>query len=78
LVTANIQTTLVYHPTVSEHSTGSRRESTEFAKIANDMAVPFIDLNNRVDAENAYLDHIHPNGLGAKRIAEALARAIDC
>lgn len=64
---------LVYHPTTTERTTSARPERQAFQNWARDQGVAFADLGDAPIPLDGYRDTIHPNPLGAEKIAAELA-----
>ena len=70
---AGIPLALVYHPTTSERNGAPRPERDAFAEWAQRHGLEFLDLGTVPLTEALYRDHIHPNALGARSLAEILS-----
>jgi hypothetical protein len=73
---AEVEPTLVYHPTTTEREGEVRREKAAFFDWARARGIGTLDLGAEINASGGYRDAIHPDADGAVRIARVLARAI--
>lgn len=73
---ASMTPLLVYHPTRRERGGFEARERAVFRDWAIARGVTMIDLGREIEDEDGYRDEIHPDPIGAKRIAAVLARRL--
>jgi len=73
---AGIMPKLVYHPTTGERAGSMRHERATLTDWAWARGIETIDLGAEITTADGYRDTIHPNALGAARIARVLARSL--
>lgn len=67
---------LAYHATVPEAAGAAHPARAIFADFAMQSSTRFVDLTDLVEQDGGYRDHIHPNAIGAARIAQALGAVL--
>lgn len=75
LAQRDIPLVLAYHPTTPELSGQVRKEKAVFADWATRRDLEFLDMTEHLRMID-YRDEIHPNAIGAQRIADHLQRVI--
>lgn len=76
LAAAGAWTILVYHPTTMERAGAEDAARAVFFAWAAGRGIPFIDLGEATPEPGGYRDEIHPDAVGAARIARVLAEAL--
>lgn len=71
-----IETTLFYHPTMTERAGALRQEVQVFQTWAAQNSVRFINLGQTSIGPSDYRDNIHPTARGAATLAAALAQSV--
>lgn len=73
---AGVEPILFYHPTISERQTGLRPEAAQFEEWATRTGLRFVNMGRADIASNAYRDDIHPNAVGAAKLANIIVDAV--
>lgn len=76
LSAANVALVMFYHPTMPERAEGLWEAAEVFQNWAAQKNVPFVDLSSLQIDPSMYDDHIHPNAIGAARLAKGLAQTL--